>query len=130
MLDFSPVSYRYPCWKCGIGDLLRLTARLWCAFTTESMAVGYASSLNPKPKVCETLPSPSYSSPPTNDSLVDTSDPTDWRARRVFASSLDEMTIIWDGAQGSSTIELLSNPISEHNLSDLMCDASIRTLSL
>ncbi|KAJ3555771.1 hypothetical protein NM688_g2390 [Phlebia brevispora] len=28
----------------------RVTPRLWCAFTTHSMAVGYASSLHPKPK--------------------------------------------------------------------------------
>ncbi|CAL1707634.1 unnamed protein product [Somion occarium] len=27
-----------------------VNARLWCAFTTENMAVGYASSLNPQPK--------------------------------------------------------------------------------
>jgi hypothetical protein len=30
---------------------LHYTARLWCAFTTQSMAVAYASSRQPKPKV-------------------------------------------------------------------------------
>ena len=34
------------------------TARLWCAFTTQSMAVAYASSRQPKPKV--RLVAPSY----------------------------------------------------------------------
>jgi hypothetical protein len=31
--------------------ILHYTARLWCAFTTQSMAIAYASSRQPKPKV-------------------------------------------------------------------------------
>lgn len=32
-----------------------MLVRLWCAFTTQSMAVAYASSVNPKPKVGMTI---------------------------------------------------------------------------
>jgi hypothetical protein len=32
-------------------NALHHTARLWCAFTTQSMAIAYASSRQPKPKV-------------------------------------------------------------------------------
>lgn len=31
---------------------LDLAVRLWCAFTTASMAIAYASSYDPKPRVC------------------------------------------------------------------------------
>jgi hypothetical protein len=37
--------------------LARILARLWCAFTTVSMAIAYASSLDSKPKVPSREPS-------------------------------------------------------------------------
>jgi len=42
------------------------TVRLWCAFTTASMAIAYASSYDPKPRVL-VLRQPSHVSPTRND---------------------------------------------------------------
>ena len=39
--------------------LSQIPARLWCAFTTVSMAIAYASSLDKKPKVASQEPSQS-----------------------------------------------------------------------
>ncbi|KIJ67970.1 hypothetical protein HYDPIDRAFT_180069 [Hydnomerulius pinastri MD-312] len=50
------------------GDVI---ARLWCAFTTESMAIAYASSKKPVPKASVLRrPKAAYTTPPTQASSV------------------------------------------------------------